>query len=62
MKTRTQMQVNVQVENVFMSATDYSPMKSICESKEPPTKQMIFIAHFPVGRITLADKRWEETL
>jgi len=26
-KTRTEMQVNVQVENVFMSATDYSPMK-----------------------------------
>ena len=26
-KTRTAMQVNVQVENVFMSATDYSPMK-----------------------------------
>ena len=26
-KTRTDMQVNVQVENVFMSATDYSPMK-----------------------------------
>jgi hypothetical protein len=26
-KTRTEMVVNVQVENVFMSATDYSPMK-----------------------------------
>ena len=26
-KTRTEMQVNVQVENVFMSATDYSPLK-----------------------------------
>jgi hypothetical protein len=26
-KTRTEMQVNVQVENLFMSATDYSPMK-----------------------------------
>jgi hypothetical protein len=26
-KTRTAMQVSVQVENVFMSATDYSPMK-----------------------------------
>jgi hypothetical protein len=26
-KTRTEMQVNVKVENVFMSATDYSPMK-----------------------------------
>ena len=26
-KTRTEMQVNVQVENVFMAATDYSPMK-----------------------------------
>ncbi len=26
-KTRTELQVNVQVENVFMSATDYSPMK-----------------------------------
>jgi hypothetical protein len=26
-KTRTAMQVNLQVENVFMSATDYSPMK-----------------------------------
>ena len=26
-KTRTEMAVNVQVENVFMSATDYSPMK-----------------------------------
>ena len=26
-KTRTEMQVAVQVENVFMSATDYSPMK-----------------------------------
>ena len=26
-KTRTEMQVGVQVENVFMSATDYSPMK-----------------------------------
>jgi hypothetical protein len=26
-KTRTAMQVNVQVENVFMGATDYSPMK-----------------------------------
>jgi hypothetical protein len=26
-KTRTAMQVNVQVDNVFMSATDYSPMK-----------------------------------
>lgn len=26
-KTRTAMQVAVQVENVFMSATDYSPMK-----------------------------------
>ena len=26
-KARTEMQVNVQVENVFMSATDYSPMK-----------------------------------
>jgi hypothetical protein len=26
-KTRTEMQVNVQVDNVFMSATDYSPMK-----------------------------------
>ena len=26
-KTRTEMQVNVQVENVFMTATDYSPMK-----------------------------------
>jgi len=26
-KTRTEMQVNVQVENVFMSATDYSPVK-----------------------------------
>ena len=26
-KTRTEMQVNVQVDSVFMSATDYSPMK-----------------------------------
>ena len=26
-KARTEMQVRVQVENVFMSATDYSPMK-----------------------------------
>lgn len=26
-KTRTEMQVNVQVENAFMSATDYSPLK-----------------------------------
>lgn len=26
-KTRTEMVVNVQVDNVFMSATDYSPMK-----------------------------------
>jgi hypothetical protein len=26
-KTRTEMQVNVQVDNVFMTATDYSPMK-----------------------------------
>ena len=26
-KTREEMPVNVQVENVFMSATDYSPMK-----------------------------------
>jgi hypothetical protein len=26
-KTRTELQVNVQVDNVFMSATDYSPMK-----------------------------------
>ena len=26
-KTRAEMAVNVQVENVFMSATDYSPMK-----------------------------------
>jgi hypothetical protein len=26
-KTRTAMQVNVQIDNVFMSATDYSPMK-----------------------------------
>src|SRR5437773_4685444 len=26
-KTRNEMQVNVQVDNVFMSATDYSPMK-----------------------------------
>ena len=26
-KTRTAMQVSVQVDNVFMSATDYSPMK-----------------------------------
>lgn len=26
-KTRTEMQVNVQVDNLFMSATDYSPMK-----------------------------------
>ena len=26
-KVRTEMQVNVQVDNVFMSATDYSPMK-----------------------------------
>ena len=26
-KTRAEMPVNVQVENVFMSATDYSPMK-----------------------------------
>jgi hypothetical protein len=26
-KTRTEMAVSVQVENVFMSATDYSPMK-----------------------------------
>jgi hypothetical protein len=26
-KARTQLQVNVQVDNVFMSATDYSPMK-----------------------------------
>ena len=26
-KTRNEMQVNVQVENVFMSATDYSPLK-----------------------------------
>jgi NIPSNAP len=26
-KTRTAMQVSVQVENVFMSATDYSPVK-----------------------------------
>ena len=26
-KTRTEMQVNLQVDNVFMSATDYSPMK-----------------------------------
>ena len=27
-KTRTEMQVGVQVEAVFISATDYSPMKS----------------------------------
>jgi hypothetical protein len=26
-KTRTEMQVSLQVDNVFMSATDYSPMK-----------------------------------
>ena len=26
-KTRTEIQVSVQVDNVFMSATDYSPMK-----------------------------------
>ncbi|HYR45298.1 MAG TPA: NIPSNAP family protein [Terriglobia bacterium] len=26
-KTRTEMQVTVQVDNVFMSATDYSPLK-----------------------------------
>ena len=26
-KTRNEMQVNVQVDNVFMSATDYSPVK-----------------------------------
>jgi hypothetical protein len=26
-KTRSEMQVNLQVDNVFMSATDYSPMK-----------------------------------
>ena len=26
-KTRTAMQVSVQVDNIFMSATDYSPMK-----------------------------------
>ena len=26
-KTRTEMAVNVQVDNVFMSATDYSPLK-----------------------------------
>ena len=26
-KTRTEMQVNVQVENTFMAATDYSPIK-----------------------------------
>ena len=26
-KTRTEMQVNLQVDNVFMSATDYSPLK-----------------------------------
>jgi len=26
-KTRTAMQVNVQVDSIFMSATDYSPMK-----------------------------------
>ena len=26
-KTRTEMQVSVQVDNVFMSATDYSPLK-----------------------------------
>src|SRR4051794_30733307 len=26
-KTRTEMQVNVQVDNVFMAATDYSPIK-----------------------------------
>jgi hypothetical protein len=26
-KTRTEMQVDVQVDNVFMSATDYSPLK-----------------------------------
>ena len=26
-KTRTEMQVSVQVDNVFMSATDYSPVK-----------------------------------
>lgn len=26
-KTRAEMQVNVQVDNVFMSATDYSPLK-----------------------------------
>jgi len=26
-KTRSEMQVSVQVDNVFMSATDYSPMK-----------------------------------
>jgi hypothetical protein len=26
-KTRTEMKVDVQVDNVFMSATDYSPMK-----------------------------------
>jgi hypothetical protein len=26
-KTRSEMQVNVQVDNVFMSATDYSPLK-----------------------------------
>jgi NIPSNAP len=26
-RTRTEMQVNVQVENTFMVATDYSPLK-----------------------------------
>jgi len=26
-KTRTEMAVNVQVENVFMAGTDYSPLK-----------------------------------
>ena len=26
-KTRTEMQVSLQVDNVFMSATDYSPVK-----------------------------------
>ncbi len=27
LKTRTEMQVNVQIESLFMSATDYSPLK-----------------------------------
>src|SRR6266516_2262207 len=34
-KARTAIQVNVQVDNVFMSATDYSPMKELLDLRHP---------------------------